>query len=199
MICPFLKKIEENDKVCHSKRKNSSFKSCCFVGCTSTTKSHAGEWHTAPKPPKTPKVDRFEQIKNHNMRKKSRFVLLDKLGSVAKTLKEPTWCDKHLASEPFKSTITFFCKGKNHTTKFKIDATPNPAGHKHAASNASVPKTQNKGGGVDRHNINFMKHVDISERLGMQLSTEAYSPDRVKHGVEKKKWQELRTVEKELN
>ena len=54
------KKIEENDKVCHWKRKNSSFKSCCFVGCTSTTKSHAGKWHTVPKAPKTPKVDRFE-------------------------------------------------------------------------------------------------------------------------------------------
>ena len=179
--------MQENDKVCHLKQKNSGFKSCYFIGCTSTTKLHTGKWYTVPKAPKIPKVDRFEQIKNYNMQKKNRFVLLDKLGSVAKTLKDPMWYDKHLASEPFKSKITLFYKGTKHTTKFKIDSIPNSTGYKNITLNVLVFKTQNKGVGADRYNINFIKNMDISKRLGMQLSTEAYLQYHIKHGIEKKK------------
>ena len=72
---------------------------------------------------------RFTQVQKYYMKKKTRFILTDKLGSNTKKLKKSRWCSNHLAAKPLKTKVSFMYNDKRYTKAFHVYLVLNCSGH----------------------------------------------------------------------
>ena len=113
------------------------------------------------------------------------FALLDKLGKKSSNLKVHRWFRKHDSDKPFKSNVSYDHNDKKCNVSFETCIILDPAGIKNVCSKVSQSEgALSKGAGIDRKNNNALKKMNEVERLGFKLATTAYSPDRLKRGVE---------------
>ena len=112
-----------------SGRRTCSFK-CCFSGCSSTNMDLNKKWHKVPNDVNFPKTDKLIQVRNWNVNKKRRFVVLDRLGNKAKLMKTPRWCSDHESKKEFLTKTKFQYKGRTYTEAIKVLPVPINVGEK---------------------------------------------------------------------
>ena len=127
---------------------------------------------------------KFSANKNYYVMRKTRFVLTDRLDKKSKQLKQPRLCSKHLVLKPLKTKVSLH-SNKKHVEKLEMHPVSDSSGHKNSVISNLTYIAKGKGIGVDRHNHIFYNKLDGNEKLGLQLSTAAYSPEREKRGYEK--------------
>ena len=89
---------------------------------------------------------------------------------------------------------------KKHNVNFETYPLPDPAGFRNVGSKVTQSKDAlSKGVSIDRLNNNTLKKMSDVERLGFKLATTAYSPDRVKRGIEGLEIFSFKSPKKKLN
>jgi hypothetical protein len=150
---------------------------CSFPGCSNTNNTTDVKWYKVPRSPSFPKTDRLKQVRNYYMKKKRRFVILDRLGLDAKNQKNPRWCSAQEFQNVLKKPISFKYKEKSYFEKISIFPVPVSVGNK---ANPVATVTPSKGIGIDRYNTSFLNSLDDTDKLGIHLGNKSYSPKRAK-------------------
>ena len=132
------------------------------------------KWHKVPNAVNFPKTDSLIQVRNWNVKKKRRFVILDRLDKKAKSMITPRWCSDHEAKKEFLTKTKFQYKDSTHTETVKVFPVPINVGEK---SNTDITCMPCKGIGVDRYNAGFFSSLDETEKLSVFLATKTYSPE----------------------